>query len=216
MSINRSSGAVRTTAAAVAVVGLVVLSACTGDKKKPTPASSGGSQPAIASASAATPEQLSSTLLAAGAEAAGAKSVASGTGTVDIFGDKDTARLTAEILSVTRTPDGTLLVWTLSSPGGEVDLRLGFFATTVSGTSMTDVYLVDAGNDRRLKPYLHSPKGDGPGNRGCVCSGTPVTVGTEGEVLYGLYPALDDGVTSVAVEIPGFKPIPDVPVTAQD
>jgi hypothetical protein len=40
-------------------------------------------------------------------------------------------------------------------------------------------------------------------------------VGADAEVLYGLYPALDDGVTSVDVEIPGFKPITKVPVTAQ-
>lgn len=149
--------------------------------------------------------------------AEGADRTVIGTATGTIV--RQSGKQTAEILSVGTGPAGTYLSWRLKSPDGKEqpltwvhgvapltenkpygDLRSVRLATTDGN------YYLATTCDRRERAPESSTY--------CLCSPMPQAIPAgEGVELYGYYPALPAGVTSVTVQIAGLPDIANVPVT---
>ncbi len=78
-------------------------------------------------------------------------------------------------------------------------------------SDIRDIAIVDPGAEQRLQPYI----GQLPGKELdlCSCSYSPLQMSSAGQLLSGIFPPLDPSSTTVTVEIPGFPPVEDVPVT---
>jgi hypothetical protein len=203
--VNRSSQSSHRVACLVAgITALVALSACSSGDGDGGP---DASETASAAPSAVDPAQLSSELLAQGVSASNDEPVAGADGTIKT-GVDSTAPVRADVLSLARTHHGTLLRWRLSSPGGLVELAANPFNSLTFGDT-ENVALIDESRDVRLLPYRYRGEGDAL----CICSQIPLSLDTQGDILYGLYPALPDSATSVGIEIPGFPLIEKVAVT---
>lgn len=184
---------------------LLALCACTGGDDG---ASGDGTPSDSQAANSVDPAQLSADLLNAGVAATEEDPIASSEGTV-LNREREPTPARVDILSVARGPTGTLLRWRLSSPSGEIELDANAFDSRGAGDTES-IALVAAAADTKLFPYGFRRGEETPL---CICSNQPISVGPDGDILYGLYPTLPQGTTSVGVEIPGFALIENVAVT---
>jgi hypothetical protein len=73
------------------------------------------------------------------------------------------------------------------------------------------IALVDSTGNQRLQPFTYVPQSSEVDLR-CVCSELPSRVGSEGVLMYSLYPPLAAGASSVDVLVPGLTVAQDVEV----
>lgn len=202
----------RPTAIVVPLIAALLVASCTaaGDDGE-TPEPGGTRFEGTPEPTAVDPEEVSAQLLSAGEEAL--EPVAEAEGAVRVYdGTTGEAPAIAEILSVDRDARATRLVWRLSSRSGTIRLDPNTLRVD-SGVDAQDVDLVDPQAQQRLKPYRYR---DEINFAQCICSSVPIRLDERGQVLYGLYPPLGEGTSTVTVEIPGFPAIEDVPVSEGD
>ena len=191
--------------ASLALLGLT--SGCTSSNK-------GAHHAATPKASASALASVQNRLLGQPAASAAAP-LASAAAAIHLIGiDTDTTRLTADVVRVDVSGSTTVLTWRLRSADGTSLPASGNWASggTSSATDTRAVALIDTAGQLRLLPYVNAGQAVF-GESDCTCSDTPRSVGSQGADLYATYPALSAGATTVTVVIPGFAPMPDVPVT---
>lgn len=128
---------------------------------------------------------------------------------------------TLDVLQLEQTADGYLLRVRLSwaeatrlSPDQHRSLSLDGGQTFVDG-----IKLVDPEADRFVLPTVYAPKDDeqidDTERYRCLCSDLVMTVPPTGQVLGALYGPLgeDADPQTLTVEVPGFEPLTDVPVS---
>ncbi len=176
-----------------------------GGKPGSSTSSGGGSRTALQKEA----EQVSGTLLGAGAEAA---PLARAQGSVDTYSDSGRMQpAVAEILAVEVGPSGTLLRWRLRSTGALLNLRSSLFSSSAQPSgSASDIALVNPAANELAKPFRYRP---GQFGISCVCSSVPDKVDQTGQELTGLYPPFSQEPTQVEIRIPGFPAITGIPVT---
>jgi len=137
-----------------------------------------------------SPEELSQQVL----DAAAARAVSEPVATQTI--DSDGAQLTLGLVAVTRTLDGTLAEFRLSSATDGVPAGIGLFEEDALGTVsfIRGVFLEDTGAGVRYRPLVYEDERSGVG---CVCPYKPLTLGPEPQTVYALFPPLPEGVTAV-------------------
>ena len=194
----------------LAVIALVAgMTACSGHKKDPNP---GPTASATASGTATGIQALENQLLASPTNA---PSVATASADIHLLGSSgSTVALTAQVVSVTVTGGTSELHWRLASSDGSTVQAFGNWASggNSSNTDTSQIALVDTTGKERLLPYFNAGQAifaDGD----CVCSQTPRQVSSTPVDMYATYPAISDATSTVTIDIPGFAPMTDVPVT---
>ncbi|GGK80524.1 hypothetical protein [Ornithinimicrobium pekingense] len=126
-----------------------------------------------------------------------------------------------DVLQLDRTDSGGYLLrvrlsWpqaTSLSPDQHRSLSLDGESVFVDG-----IRLVDPAADRFALPTVYAPKDDeqidDTERFRCLCSDLVSQVPPQGQILGALYGPIGEGSTpdTLTVEVPGFEPIPDVPV----
>lgn len=219
------SGAVRSLRAsrpgatfALTLAGLVLLGACTG-AAEPSPTTPAVTSPGSAPSSSATPETEEKTpeeveSAVAGvlvgsepAKVADGELASSGTGT---FG----AQL--GVVSVETGAASSRLVFALrTTSGSEEPVPLETFNEWAPLTKdVRDVSVTDTAAGKVLRPFLGLTEGRSAQDQSfCLCSSSPKTLNGDWVTLYATLPPIATSTTTVAVDVPGFPTVADVPVT---
>lgn len=185
----------------------LALTACTNDDEPRPPAD--GQTPSAAGSPADPARQLVESLFAEDVQPTPAATV---TGSLLVNGQP--VSLIVDILEVRAAESSTLLRWRLRSSTGQEAASL---SSTMARPGLFDtrgIVLRDAAGSRRLQPYTYEPEKSDifMGDLGCACSTLPINVDAEGVLLYGVFPPLDPGATTVDVLMPGVAPATGVPV----
>ncbi|WP_258726151.1 hypothetical protein [Cellulomonas sp. NS3] len=118
-----------------------------------------------------------------------------------------------EVTEVSAGSESTLVRFTLRNDGEEVSPSLeSFNRRTPLTKDIRDIAIVDTTLGARLQPFL-GVQASAPDVSMCTCADAPKQVTDAGQLLSGTFPPLDPGTTTITVEIPGFPPVEDVPVT---
>lgn len=211
-------------AAALAAAALLAVSACSGgDEPDAT------SSPAVTADATAPPEPTTEPTVPAplipddvvaeldAAVAAEAEPIATTSAQTDGLPDG----ATLDVLQLDRTDRGgyMLRVWlgwpepVSLSPAQHRSLSLDGDATMVDG-----IRLVDEDAGRFTSPTVYTPRDeeqiDDAERFRCLCSDLLSPMPAGGQILGALFGPLGDGTRpdTLTVEVPGFEPIPDVPV----
>ena len=118
------------------------------------------------------------------------------------------------VTEVMAGPNSTVLRFTLRGTGpapATVDLQ-AFNQARPLTDDIRDIVLVDVAAERQLRPFVGVSAGDHDVSM-CACADSPPEVGAEERSLSGVFPALAPNATTVTVQVPGFPPVPEVPVT---
>jgi hypothetical protein len=188
---------------------LAAMSACSGHKKDPSPKPSSS---ATATSTSSGLQSLENQLLASPTSA---QPVASETAQIRLINlSGPPVGLTAQVLSVTVVGATTELHWQLKSADGAIAGAAGNWASggNSSSTDTSQIAILDPSGKERFLPYLNANQAVfGEGN--CVCSDTPRQVSSTPIDMYATYPAISDAASTVTIDIPGFAPMTNVPVT---
>lgn len=179
----------------------------------PAPTASG---PTVTAEPTASSDAAGDKAVAEKVFAAGADRTVIGTATGTIV--RQSGKQTAEILSVETGPAGTYLSWRLKSPDGKEQAL-----TWVHGVAqltenkpygdLRSVRLTTATVTTTCPRRTTDGKCPSPAPTASARRCLRATPAGEGVELYGYYPALPVGVTSVTVQIAGLPDIANVPVT---
>lgn len=205
----RTRAAALLTATAACAVALGV-SGCTGSSQ-PHPTSASATPRPGTTAAAGLQKWLKS-----GGAMPERKAVAQSQGTILTSNTNQKIAVKAEVLSVTRTPTTTELVWRLSTADGS---SIDFNTTQLSQLPWNDSRLIgleDTATKTTYHPYTMVPPRTADGSASeCVCSKLELLgLDGTGHILYASMPPLPKDVSTVTVTIPGFPDMPGVPVRA--
>lgn len=186
----------------------LALTACTNDEEPPPGAD--GKTPSAAGSPADPARQLVESLFAEDVQPTPTATV---TGSLLVNGQP--VPITVDILELRADESSTLLRWRLRSSTGQT---VDSLSSTMARTGLFDtrgIVLRDAAGKMRLQPYTYEAESSENfmGDLNCACSTLPASVGAEGVLLYGVFPPLDPGATTVDVLMPGIAPAAGVPVT---
>ncbi|WP_324651597.1 hypothetical protein [Georgenia sp. H159] len=208
--------------AAMAVVALLAVSACTSTEETdaaPSPTATESASPEPTTEPAAPtpiiPDEVVADLDAA--VAAEAEPIASTSAQTEGLPDG----ATLDVLQLDRTDGGGYLLrvrlgWAEPvslSPAEHRSLSLDGDATMVDG-----IRLVDDAAERFTLPTVYAPRDeeqiDGTERFRCLCTDLVSQVPAGGQLLSAVFGPLGDGAQpeALTVEVPGFEPLPDVPV----
>ena len=118
------------------------------------------------------------------------------------------------VTEVVAGPASTTVRFTLRGTGGapaQVDLA-AFNAARPLTDDIRDIVLIDVTGDRRLRPFVGFSVVDADVSL-CGCADSPASVSARERSLSGVFPPLAAGTTAVTVQVPGFPPVADVPVS---
>lgn len=185
----------------------LALTACNNNEEPRPPAD--GETPSAAASPADPARQLMEGLFAEDAQPAPATTV---TGSL-LFNEKPVPVI-VDIVEVRADESSTLLRCRMRSSTGQ---RVSTLSSTMARPGIFDtrgIVLRDAAGKARLQPYTYEAESNDvfTGDPGCTCSTLPINVDAEGVLLYGVFPPLDPGATTVDVLMPGIAPA-TVPVT---
>ena len=178
--------------AALALLTALVLTACTNDEEPRPPAD--GQTPSAAGSPADPARQLVESRFAKDAQPTPAATV---TGFLVVT--EEPVPVTVDILEVRAGESSTLLRWRLRSSTGQT---VGSLSSTMARTGLFDtrgIVLRDAAGKALLQPYTYEAESNdiSMGGLNCTCSTLPPDVGAESVLLYGVFPPLDPGATTV-------------------
>lgn len=202
-------------AAVALAAALLALAGCSGSAAPSPSESPDGGSAADATAAPLTPQEVTEQVFASAAEVWDVVPLAESTGQVPDAGTGvEPARV--EVVGVTVGPSSTELVFRLFTEAPE---EVSVHATAFNQASpltfdIRDVAIEEGALERRHLPLLGSREDVKLADSSfCVCSALPKTVDADGVLLSATYPALDPATAAVTVDVPGFEPMPDVPVT---
>lgn len=196
----------------VMTVGLAVLTACSGDQPDPIASGSATSTTSPEPDEAAWTRAELATALFDG-DAGTSSVLGAADGAVPDRATPKPARV--EVTEVHAGQETTFVRFTLLNVDSSTPLlSLDAFNTKTPLTrDIRDVALVDSAQNTRLQPYLANLAAGESNVSFCTCATAPVQMSTVGQLLSATFPALDPATTTVALELPGFGLIENLPVT---
>ncbi len=120
-----------------------------------------------------------------------------------------------DVTEVLATENSTLVRFTLVNTQ-DTDPLLDLSAFNQSrplARDIRDVAIVDTTGEQRYLPWIGTTGVEGDDRSLCTCATAPVQFSGIGQLLSATFPAIDPSAATVTVEVPGFPPVEDVPVT---
>ncbi|KQY24366.1 hypothetical protein ASD16_02130 [Cellulomonas sp. Root485] len=193
---------------ALSLAAAVVLVGCTGDDD-PSPTGSSSVQPSESSAESMTRAELESAVF--DEESGSSEVLGSAEGAVPDPLAPHPARIDVNAVIADET---STTVWFTLVNTEDTDPLLQFSAFNKLrplSDDIRDIALVDTVAEQRLQPYIGQRAGT-DSNR-CTCSDAPLGMSSVGMLLSGVFPPVEQSTSTVTLEIPGFAPIENLPVT---
>lgn len=123
--------------------------------------------------------------------------------------ESDGEQITVEVMSVERTPDGTLLEMRMSSTGTDVTINSRFTENlrTGRGLAFPFIYLTDDSTRYLPWEWIDAARAS------CLCPGITMFLGEDPLTTHTYFPPLAPETTTVDVEVLGAFLLEDIPVT---